>query len=176
MSDPRIELCRARIRDVPDFPRPGILFKDITPLLSDGEALGAALDLLAERYAGRGADAVVAVESRGFVLGGALAARLRVGLALVRKPGKLPAAADRERYALEYGEGVLEMHTDALRPGQRVVVIDDVLATGGTAAAACALAERRGATVVECGFLIELGFLHGRARVAPRPVWAVLVY
>lgn len=174
--DDRLDRIRARIRDVPDFPKPGILFKDITPLLGDGAALRAAIDLLEERYRDRGVDAVACVESRGFVLGGALAPRLGVGLALIRKPGKLPWRAERRAYQLEYGEGVLEMHVDAIHAGQSVLVLDDVLATGGTAAASCELVEGQGGRVLECAFLIELGFLEGRARLGERPVFALLKY
>ena len=163
------------IRNVPDFPKPGILFKDITPLLTSGPALKYVVDVLAERYRGK-VDAIVGVESRGFILGAPVAYALGVGLVIVRKPGKLPADTHTVSYALEYGNDSLEIHKDALVPGSRVAILDDLLATGGTAKAAITLAEACGATVVECGFLIELAFLGGRAALAPAPVHALLSY
>ena len=153
------------IRDVPDFPKPGIQFKDITPLLADTRALHVALDLLAEPFIGEGIDDCVAIESRGFIFGGALAARLNTGFVPVRKPGKLPAETDEVRYALEYGEGTLQMHRDAIQPGSRVLVIDDLLATGGTAAAAAELVKRQGGEVVGFAFVVELEFLPGRDKL-----------
>jgi len=163
------------IRNVPDFPKPGILFKDITPLLSSGPGLRFVVDAMAERYRGR-IDAVVGVESRGFLFGAPVAYALGVGLCIVRKPGKLPHDTHTVTYELEYGSDSLEIHQDALRPGARVAILDDLLATGGTAKAAIALVETCGATVVECGFLIELGFLGGRAALAPVPVHSLLRY
>ncbi|HOU92434.1 MAG TPA: adenine phosphoribosyltransferase [Polyangiaceae bacterium] len=167
---------RALVRDVPDFPRPGIRFKDITPLVGDVRGLQIAIDALAERLLGHGLDAVVAIESRGFIFGGALAARLNARFVPVRKAGKLPYLTDRISYALEYGSAELEVHRDALRAGMHVVVVDDLLATGGTAEAAAALAVRQGASVVAHAFVIELGFLGGRARLAPTPVVSLLRY
>jgi adenine phosphoribosyltransferase len=166
---------RARIRDIPDFPRPGILFKDITPLLGDAEAWRAACAAMADAWRDAGVTHVVAVESRGFLLGGAVAIELGAGLVPVRKPGKLPHQTSREEYALEYGTDALEMHSDAVGAGSRVVIVDDVLATGGTAAATRRLVERHGAQVLGCGFLIELGFLNGRQALGTR-VESVLAY
>ncbi|MBK8249303.1 MAG: adenine phosphoribosyltransferase [Gemmatimonadetes bacterium] len=166
---------RSRIREIPDHPKPGILFKDITPLLGDPVAWRAACEAMSSVWDGLGITHVVAVESRGFLFGGAIATRLGAGLVPVRKPGKLPFARSREEYELEYGTDALEMHVDAVGPESRVIVVDDVLATGGTAAATVRLVERHGATVVGCGFLIELSFLGGRAAVGKR-IESVIVY
>ncbi|EYF00701.1 adenine phosphoribosyltransferase [Chondromyces apiculatus] len=157
---------QAHLRDVPDFPRPGILFKDITPLLAEPRAFHMTLDLLVHPFIGRQIDAVIAIESRGFLFGGALAARLNASLVPVRKAGKLPAAVDRVAYALEYGEAELEMHKGSLRPGAHVLIVDDVLATGGTAAAAATLARGQHAIVAGFAFVIELDALLGRSRLA----------
>src|SRR2546423_1280116 len=151
------------IRDIPDFPQKGILFKDITPLLQDKAAFHAALDRLAAHYAGAGIQAVVGVESRGFIFGAVLAYLLNCGFVPVRKFGKLPYQTETVEYELEYGTNIVEIHTDAIKPGQRVLIVDDLLATGGTAAAAARLVERLGGTVSGFAFLIELGFLNGRA-------------
>ncbi len=176
MSDP-IDLVRARLRDVPDFPKPGILFKDITPVLGDAAAFSAALDALVAYAAPLGVTRVLGVEARGFILGAALATRMNLGFVPARKPGKLPAEVDRVTYALEYGSDSLELHVGSFAPGERVLVVDDVIATGGTAAAAIALAERQGAVVAGAAFLIELAFLGGRARLPPATdVFAVLTY
>ena len=156
---------REYIRDVPDFPEPGILFRDITPLLKDAAALCQAIDWFVERYRDAGLDAVVGIESRGFIFGAPLADRLGVGFVPVRKPGKLPAQIHSEEYVLEYGTDVLEIHQDALADGQRAVIVDDLLATGGTALAAAKLVELTGATVVALGFVIELAELNGRGRL-----------
>ena len=156
---------RALIRDVPDFPQPGILFRDITPLLADAAGLRTVLDWLAATYREARLDAVVGIESRGFIFGAPLAERLGIGFVPVRKPGKLPAQRHVEEYALEYGTSALEIHQDALRSGQRVVIVDDLLATGGTALAACKLVELTGAEVHALAFLIELGALQGRTRL-----------
>lgn len=166
---------RLRIREIPDHPKPGILFKDITPLLADPEAWRVACEAMAAPWDGQGITHVVAVESRGFLFGGAIAARLGAGLVPVRKPGKLPFERSREEYALEYGTDALEMHVDAVGPASRVIVVDDVLATGGTAAATVRLVERHGAAVVGCGFLLELSFLGGRGAVGKR-VESVITY
>lgn len=163
------------IRNVPDFPKPGIQFKDITPLLASGPGLRHAVDQLAERYRGK-VDAVVGVESRGFLVGAPVAYALGVGLCIVRKPGKLPHDTHTVTYELEYGSDSLEIHRDALPASSRVVLLDDLLATGGTARAAISLVEACGARVVECGFLIELAFLGGRAALAPVPVHSLLQY
>ncbi len=166
------ELVLSRIRDIPDFPQDGVLFKDFTPLLSDGAAFAAVVDDIAGRYAGR-VDVVVGIEARGFILGAAVALRLGLGFVPVRKSGKLPGPSLREDYTLEYGSAVLEMHEDALAPGQRAVVVDDVLATGGTVAATCRLVERAGATVAGIDVVLELTFLDGRAQVGDRPLHAI---
>jgi adenine phosphoribosyltransferase len=165
------------VRDVPDFPKPGILFRDITPVLLDPKALGAAIELLVAPYRAAGVTKVVAVESRGFVLGAPAALSMGAGLVLVRKPGKLPAATRRATYQLEYGSDALEIHVDGLGRADRALVIDDVLATGGTAAATLDLVEQSGAQVAGLAFLIELADLGGRARLgAGRRVHAVLTY
>jgi adenine phosphoribosyltransferase len=167
---------RAHIRDIPDFPRPGIVFKDITPLLLHPPALEHTIELLA-RYADElEVDVVVAPEARGFILGGAIAARVDAGFIPARRPGKLPADTESVEYALEYGVNALEMHSDALAGGTRVLVHDDLLATGGTAEALCQLVERAGAEVVGCAFVIELAFLNGRDRLAPRDVRSLIAY
>jgi adenine phosphoribosyltransferase len=164
---------RAFIRDIPDFPKPGIVFKDITPLLLDPRALDDAVVGLARMAEPLEVDLVVAPEARGFILGGALARELGVGFVPARRPGQLPHETVSAEYGLEYGINALEMHADALAGGARVLVHDDLLATGGTAAALCELVEGFGAEVVGCGFLIELSFLDGRKLLAPRPVFAL---
>lgn len=161
------------IRDVPDFPKPGIVFKDITPLLADPSALAQAIAALAEPWSGRGITHVLGIESRGFILAPAVALEIGAGFVPARKPGKLPWTAVRQSYGLEYGTDAIEMHIDAVKPGDRVLIVDDVLATGGTAGAALALVRRQGATAVGCAFLVELGFLGGRGRL-DLPVQAVL--
>ena len=163
------------IRNVPDFPKPGIVFKDITPLLGHPEALAHALIALATPWLGQGITKVVGIESRGFILAPSVAVALGAGFVPVRKPGKLPWNAVRESYGLEYGKDTIEMHLDAVGPADRVLIVDDVLATGGTAAAAIALATRQGAVVVGCAFLVELGFLGGSAKLG-LPVTRVLGY
>jgi len=168
-------LLRALIRDVPDFPRPGILFKDITPLIGDAAGLKATLSGLEGRARKLGADRIVGVESRGFIFGGALADRMGIGFSPIRKLGKLPYKTDRVDYELEYGKGTLETHVDACKPGERVLIVDDLLATGGTARAAGQLVERQGATVSGFLFVVELQFLNGRAHLAA-PVEALLSY
>jgi adenine phosphoribosyltransferase len=167
---------RARIRDIPDFPRPGIVFKDITPLLLDAGALDDAVSALAAYAAPFGVEYVVAAEARGFILGGALARELGAGFVPARKPGKLPHDTVSAEYALEYGIDALEVHADALAGGARVLVHDDLLATGGTARALCDLVAGLGAEVVGCAFLIELSFLGGRERLAPFEVYSLLEY
>jgi adenine phosphoribosyltransferase len=167
---------RAFIRDIPDFPNPGIVFKDISPLLLDAQAFDAAVDGLTELTAPLAIDLVLAAEARGFILGGALARQLGAGFVPARRPGKLPHDTVAAEYALEYGINVLEVHADALAGGARVLVHDDLLATGGTALALCELVERLGGQVGACAFLIELSFLSGRERLAPRPVLALIDY
>ena len=152
------------IRDIPDFPKPGIAFKDIMPMLADARAFAGAIDALTAPWRDARIDAVLCIEARGFLLGAAVARALDAGMVPVRKPGKLPGATLEQRYALEYGEDALQVQADALRPGARVLLVDDVLATGGTLAAARALAERLHAEVAGASVLIELGFLGGRAR------------
>jgi adenine phosphoribosyltransferase len=164
------------VRDIPDFPKPGIVFKDITPVLASAEALDAAVTALAEPARGLEVDVVVGAEARGFLLGAALARELGAGFVLARKPGKLPHETVRAEYLLEYGTDALELHTDAVAQGARVLVHDDLLATGGTARALCELVEQLGGTVVGCSFLIELGFLGGRQRLAGYDVHSILRY
>jgi adenine phosphoribosyltransferase len=170
------ERLRGLIREIPDFPRAGIGFKDITPLMADREGLAESVRGLAELARPLGVDCVVAAEARGFLLGPALALELGAGFVLARKPGKLPSDTVSAEYLLEYGASQLELHSDALRDGTRVLVHDDLLATGGTAAALCKLVEQLGGQVVGCGFLIELAFLEGRKRLEPREVHALLRY
>lgn len=176
MSNERIDLLRATIRDIPDFPKEGILFKDITPLLADPTAFTTCLDLFAERWAGQHVDAIVGIESRGFIFGAALAARMMTSFVPARKPGKLPAATNRVEYALEYGTDCIEMHVDALRSGDRVVLIDDLMATGGTAAAVIELCRGLGAEVIGAGFVIELELLNGRDRLGDVPILSLVTY
>lgn len=164
------------VRDIPDFPRPGIVFKDITPLMADAEALDAAVRTLADYARPLDVDVVVAAEARGFLLGAALARELKAGFVLARKPGKLPHETVRAEYVLEYGTDALELHSDAVAEGARVLVHDDLLATGGTAKALCELVEQLGGRVVGCAFLIELAFLNGRRRLADYDVHALLRY
>lgn len=167
---------RSLVRSIPDFPAPGILFHDITPLLASPRGFHIVLDALAHRFVGERIDAVVGVESRGFIFGGALAARLNASFVPVRKAGKLPAKTDRVSYSLEYGESELEMHRDALRENAQVLIVDDLLATGGTAAAVAELVERQGAVVHAFAFVIELVDLEGRERLTEAPVISVLRY
>jgi adenine phosphoribosyltransferase len=170
------ESLKALIRDIPDFPKKGIIFKDITTLLADGPGFAHAIDLLVERYQGKGIDRIVAMEARGFILGAPLAARLKAGFVPVRKKGKLPHATIEETYALEYGEDTLQMHKDALIKGHKVLVVDDVLATGGTAAAVARLVRQLEADVVEAAFLMELDFLHGREKLEGIPTFSLIHY
>jgi adenine phosphoribosyltransferase len=167
---------RALIREIPDFPRPGIGFKDITPVLADPAGLDAAVLGLAEQARPLEVDVVIGAEARGFLLGPALARELGAGFVLARKPGKLPHEIVRAEYLLEYGTDALELHTDAVSSGARVLVHDDLLATGGTAKALCELVEQLGGTVAGCGFLVELTFLKGRERLAPYDVHALITY
>jgi adenine phosphoribosyltransferase len=167
---------RALIRDIPDFPRPGIVFKDITPLLLDAGALDAAVQALAGLVSPPQVDYVVAAEARGFILGAALARELGAGFVPARKPGKLPGETVSAQYALEYGIDALELHADALAGGARVLIHDDLLATGGTAGALCDLVEGLGAEVLGCAFLVELSLLGGRSRLTPRPVHSLIAY
>ena len=167
---------KAKIRHVPDFPKPGILFYDITTLLNDPQGFRDTIGALATPYQGRNIDQVVGIESRGFILGAAVANALGAGFVPIRKPGKLPSKCHREDYALEYGTDGLEIHADAVKHGQRVLVVDDVLATGGTAKAAAGLVRRIGGDLVGMSFLIELNFLKGRDKLAGEDVFSVLQY
>ena len=176
MDDPRLNEIKRFIRDIPDFPKPGILFKDITPLLADGAAFHKTIDLLAERVREHKPQALVGIESRGFLFGAALAHSLGVGILPVRKPGKLPYKTKRVEYSLEYGTDALEMHEDAVSHGLRVVIVDDLLATGGTAAATARLVEEQGGVVSGFAFVVELDFLRGRSRLHGRTVDALLHY
>jgi adenine phosphoribosyltransferase len=176
VSEAAAAALRPHIQDIPDFPKPGIVFKDITPLFLDAQAMRTAVDALAG-YAGQvEAEYVVSAEARGFVLGGALALAAGAGFVLARKPGKLPRDTSSVEYQLEYGVDALEVHADAIRDGARVLVHDDLLATGGTAAALCGLVESAGATVAGCAFVIELAFLGGRERLAPHDVHSLIAY
>ena len=170
------QTLKAKIRQVPDFPKPGILFYDITTLLRDPEGFRTAVDVLAKPYEQAGVDLVVAMESRGFILGAPVADRLGAGFVPVRKVGKLPARTVRATYQLEYGTDSLEMHEDAVVPGQRVLILDDVLATGGTARATVDLVKRQGGRVCGVAFLVELAFLNGRAKLEGEEVYAALQY
>jgi len=163
------------IRDIPDFPKPGILFKDITPLLADAEALRGVVDRIADTFRGR-IDMVLGIESRGFIIGAPVAYALGTGLAVGRKPGKLPASTFSAQYALEYGNDTLEIHRDAFGHPCRVLIVDDLLATGGTAGAAIALVNQLGGEVVACAFVIELAFLRGRERLRPHRVFSLAEY
>jgi adenine phosphoribosyltransferase len=167
---------KGRIRDVPDFPSPGIMFRDLTPLLADPEALRFAIDALADAFGGRRIDKVVGVEARGFIVAAPVAYRLGAGFVPVRKPGKLPWRTESEQYALEYGVDSLEMHGDALAAGEEVLVVDDVIATGGTARATARLVERAGATVTGLAFLIELTYLAGREKLEGYDIVSLVAY
>src|SRR6266571_736223 len=177
MSDAQaVQQLYARIRDVPNFPKPGVMFKDITPLLLDPRVFRRAVELMAAPFAQLGVSRVISIESRGFLLGAPIALALEAGLVPIRKPGKLPAARGRVEYALEYGTDALEMHRDAVGRADRVLIVDDVLATGGTAGAAAKLVRVHGAEVLGFTFLIELDFLKGRERLAGERVEALLHY
>lgn len=167
---------QALVRAIPDFPKPGILFRDITPLIKDARAFKAAVDMLTQAYASQRIDHVVAIEARGYLVGAPLAHALGAGLIPVRKPGKLPYETLRADYALEYGTNTLEVHSDALGKGERAVIADDLLATGGTAAATKSLVERLGARVVGFAFLIELAELNGRAKLGDTPVTTLMTF
>lgn len=164
------------IRDIPDFPKPGIIFKDITPLLASPEAFRTAITRMANHFRGRRVDAVVAAEARGFIFAAPLALELNAGFVPIRKPGKLPFDTHAFHYELEYGTDCLEIHIDGVTAGQNVLVVDDLLATGGTIEACCNLVEKLGANVVGCCFLIDLAFLNGASRIAPREVFSLLRY
>ena len=173
---PSYEHLSRAIRDVPDFPKPGILFKDITTLIRDPELFREVIDIFYERYRDKGVDTVVGIEARGYLFASALAYRLGVGLVPIRKPGKLPAETVSETYELEYGTDSIEMHQDALSPGNKVLLLDDLLATGGTAEAACRLIRGRQAQMVGVAFLVELDFLEGRKRLSDEHIFSIVHY
>ncbi len=175
-ADPRASLLRARIRDIPDFPKPGILFRDLTPLMGDGAAMRTTVEMLVEKIAPHRADTIVAIESRGFIFGAPVAVALGIGFAPVRKPGKLPWRTTKRTYDLEYGTDSLEMHADAVVQGTRVVIVDDLLATGGTASATVDLVRAQGGEVVGVAVVVELELLRGRERLPGLPVDALIRY
>jgi adenine phosphoribosyltransferase len=170
------DLLRASIRDVPDFPKPGVLFKDISPLLKNPAAFRESVRRMEERWRDDGVDVIAGIEARGFIFGGALADRLGLPFVLLRKQGKLPWRTARAEYALEYGTDAIEMHVDAVEPGQRVLIVDDLLATGGTARAAAQLIESQGAFVAGFSFVVNLAFLNGSERIADYPVQSLVEY
>ena len=170
------EDLKDKIRDIADFPKPGIVFKDITTLLRDASSFNRAVDLLGHRYLDREIDVVLGIEARGFIIGAALAYKLNKGVILVRKPGKLPFKTHSATYELEYGTDTLEIHQDSVDRGQKVLIVDDLLATGGTVRAVLDLVRRMGGEVVECGFLVELEFLQGREKLREVPVFSLLRY
>jgi adenine phosphoribosyltransferase len=176
MTSEMIEKLRAAVRDVPDFPKAGVVFKDITPVLNDPVLFRASIDLFLERCRGRNIDKIVGIDARGFLFGSAVAYELGVGFVPIRKHGKLPYRTETAKYSLEYGEAEIEMHTDGVTPGEHVVLVDDLLATGGTSAAAAVLIRKAGGHLLEAQFLIELEFLHGREQLEPTPVTSFLKY
>lgn len=176
MASDLVEKLRAAVRDVPDFPKKGIVFKDITPVLNDPALFRASIDLFLERCRGKKIDKIVGIDARGFVFGAAVAYELCVGFVPIRKRGKLPYRTETAKYSLEYGEAEMEMHVDAITAGERVVLVDDLLATGGTSAAAAALIRKVGGQLLEALFLIELQSLHGRYRLELTPVTSFLKY
>ena len=171
-----VESLRAAIRDVVDFPKPGIIFKDITPILADGKLFRESISLLCETAGDMKIDKVVGIDARGFIFAAAVADRLGAGFVPVRKKGKLPWKTRQTAYSLEYGDSIVELHEDAILPGESILLVDDLLATGGTAAAAVKLLDELGANIVGISVLIELDFLPGRAKLAPHPVHAILTY
>jgi adenine phosphoribosyltransferase len=171
-----LDKLRAGVRDVPDFPKKGIVFKDITPILNDPALFRASIDLFLERCRGKKIDKIVGIDARGFLFGSAVAYELGVGFVPIRKRGKLPHKTEVAKYSLEYGEAEMEMHTDAMMAGERIVLVDDLLATGGTSAAAAALIHKAGGELLEAQFLIELEFLNGRKQLEPAPVVSFLKY
>ena len=171
-----IDKLRAGVRDVPDFPKKGIVFKDITPILSDRTLFRVSIDLFLERCREKRIDKIVGIDARGFLFGSAVAYELGVGFVPIRKRGKLPYKTEVAKYSLEYGEAEMEMHVDAIKPSERIVLVDDLLATGGTSAAAAALIAKAGGKLLEAQFLIELEFLHGRGKLGRTPVISFLKY
>jgi adenine phosphoribosyltransferase len=175
-SRPTVADIERAIRNIPDFPKPGIQFKDITPVLADARLFSGSIDLLTEKFKPGSVDAVVGIDARGFIFAAAAAVKLQAGFVPVRKKGKLPYKTHEQEYALEYGTAAVAVHVDALKPGSRVLLIDDLLATGGTAAAAASLVKGLGAQILEISFLIELGFLSGRDKLKGYPVRSLIVY
>lgn len=176
MSNQSYDHLKAHIREVPDFPKPGINFFDITTLLLKPEAFNEVIDVFEERYKSFEIDSIVAIEARGFIFGGVLAARMSLPFVPIRKPGKLPAEVKSVEYELEYGSDSIEIHKDAINPGDRVLILDDLLATGGTAEAAIGLVQESGGTVVETAFVVDLTFLNGATRLKPTPYFSILSY
>ena len=176
MNSDVIQKLRAGVRDVPDFPKKGIVFKDITPILKDGTLFRASIDLFLERFRGNRIDKIVGIDARGFLFGSAVAYELGIGFVPLRKKGRLPYKTETAKYSLEYGEAEMELHIDAITRGEQIILIDDLLATGGTSASAATLIKKVGAQLVEAIFLIELEFLHGREKLTPTPVTSFLKY
>jgi adenine phosphoribosyltransferase len=176
LAHPTVQDIERAIRNIPDFPKPGIQFKDITPVLADARLFAGVIELLTEKFPPSTVDAVVGIDARGFIFAAAAAVKLNAGFVPVRKKGKLPYQTHEQDYALEYGHATVAIHVDALKPGSRVLLIDDLLATGGTAAAAAALVQKLGAQILEIGFLIELKFLHGREKLKGYPIRSLVTY
>jgi adenine phosphoribosyltransferase len=176
MDSDMIATLRTAVRDVPDFPKKGIIFKDITPILKEGALFRASIDVFLEQCKGKKLDKVVGIDARGFVFGSAVAYELGIGFIPLRKKGRLPYKTESAAYTLEYGEAEMELHIDAIVPGEKIVLIDDLLATGGTSASAVTLIKKVGGELIEAIFLIELEFLHGREKLAPTPVTSFLKY
>ncbi|HEV2840554.1 MAG TPA: adenine phosphoribosyltransferase [Chthoniobacterales bacterium] len=176
MASDVIDKLRAAVRDVPDFPKPGIIFKDITPILGNGELFRASIDVFLEQCRGKEVDKIVGIDARGFLFGSAVAYELGIGFVPLRKKGRLPYKTESAKYSLEYGEAEMELHLDAIEPGERIVLIDDLLATGGTSASAATLIKKVGGILLAAQFLIELEFLHGRQKLEPIPVVSFLKY
>src|SRR6266581_756094 len=176
MSSEMLEKLRTGVRDVPDFPKKGIIFKDITPILKDGELFRTSVDLFLEQLRNKRIDKIVGIDARGFLFGSAVAYELGIGFVPLRKKGRLPYRTESARYSLEYGEAEMELHIDAIEHGEKVVLIDDLLATGGTSASAATLIKKVGGELIEAIYLIELEFLHGRDKLAPTPVISFLKY
>ncbi len=176
MSSELITKLRAAVRDVPDFPKAGIVFKDITPILGNGELFRASIDVFLEQCRGKAIDKIVGIDARGFLFGSAVAYELGVGFVPLRKKGRLPFKTESAKYSLEYGEAEMELHVDAITRGEKIVLIDDLLATGGTSASAATLIRKVGGELIDALFLIELEFLHGREKLAPTPVTTFLKY
>ena len=176
MAEERLSKLRAAVRDVPDFPKPGIVFKDITPILKDGALFRTSVDVFLEQCRGKTVDKIVGIDARGFLFGSAVAYELGIGFVPLRKKGRLPYQTESARYSLEYGEAELELHIDAIERGEKIVLIDDLLATGGTSASAATLIKKVRGDLVQAIFLIELEFLHGRRKLEPTPVASFLKY